>query len=67
MADQWRGDALGCLGKEPVKTPCLDQLAREGVNFTNAVSSFPPGQCRQLKDSISKRQKIRHKFSHNVN
>ena len=29
--------------------------------------SFPPGQCRQLKDSISKRQKIRHKFSHNVN
>lgn len=38
MADQWRGDALGCLGKEPVKTPCLDQLAREGVNFTNAVS-----------------------------
>lgn len=41
MADQWRGDALGCLGKEPVKTPCLDQLAREGVNFTNAVSSYP--------------------------
>ena len=35
MADQWRGNALGCLGKEPVKTPCLDQLAREGVNFTN--------------------------------
>ena len=21
-----RGDALGCLGKEPVKTPCPDQL-----------------------------------------
>lgn len=41
MADQWRGNALGCLGKEPVKTPCLDQLAREGVNFTNAVSSYP--------------------------
>ena len=26
MADQYRGDALGCLGKEPVKTPCLDHL-----------------------------------------
>ena len=22
MADQYRGDALGCVGKEPVKTPC---------------------------------------------
>lgn len=41
MADQWRGDALGCLGKEAVKTPHLDQLASEGVNFTNAVSSYP--------------------------
>lgn len=41
MADQFRGDALGCIGKEPVKTPCLDRLAAEGVNFTNAVSSYP--------------------------
>ena len=29
MADQWRGDALGCLGKEPVQTPHLDRLASE--------------------------------------
>lgn len=41
MADQYRGDALGCIGKEPVKTPCLDRLASEGVIFTNAVSSYP--------------------------
>lgn len=41
MADQWRGDALGCIGLEPVQTPCLDQLASEGVNFTNAISSYP--------------------------
>lgn len=41
MADQYRGDALGCIGKKPVKTPCLDQLAAEGVNFTDAVSSYP--------------------------
>ena len=42
MADQWRGDALGCLGKEPVKTPCLDQLAREGDGISPiAVSSYP--------------------------
>ena len=41
MADQYRGDAMGCIGKEPVKTPHLDRLAAEGVNFTNAVSSYP--------------------------
>ena len=38
MADQWRGDALGCIGKEPVHTPCLDKLASEGVLFTNSIS-----------------------------
>ena len=26
MADQYRGDAIGCIGKELVKTPC--QLSR---------------------------------------
>ena len=31
------------------------------------AKASPTGQCRQLKDSISKHQKIRHKFSHNVN
>lgn len=41
MADQWRGDALGCMAKEPVKTPFLDQLASEGVLFKNAVSNCP--------------------------
>lgn len=41
MADQFRGDALGCMGKEPVRTPHLDKLASEGVIFTNAVSSYP--------------------------
>ena len=29
MADQWRGDALGCLGKEPVQTPHLDRLLHQ--------------------------------------
>lgn len=41
MADQYRGDALSCMGKEPVKTPCLDELASEGILFTNAVSGYP--------------------------
>lgn len=41
MADQFRGDALGCMGLEPVRTPNLDQLASQGVIFTNAISSYP--------------------------
>lgn len=41
MADQWRGQAIGCLGLEPVQTPNLDRLAAEGVYFTDATSSYP--------------------------
>lgn len=41
MADQYRGEVLGCIGKEPVHTPALDKLAAEGVIFTNAISSYP--------------------------
>lgn len=41
MADQWRGEAIGYLGIEPVRTPNLDRLAAEGVHFTEAISSYP--------------------------
>ena len=41
MADQFRGDALGCMQKEPVQTPNLDKLAEEGILFTEAISSYP--------------------------
>ncbi|MDH3591856.1 MAG: arylsulfatase [Planctomycetota bacterium] len=41
MADQWRGDALGCAGHPAVRTPRLDRLASEGCNFVRAYSSAP--------------------------
>ena len=41
MADQYRADAMGCMGKEPVQTPHLDKLASKGILFTNSVSSYP--------------------------
>ena len=41
MADQWRGNAIGYLNIEPVKTPNLDKLASAGVHFTDAVSCYP--------------------------
>lgn len=34
-ADDWRYDTLGCAGNPIVKTPNLDQLARDGFRFTN--------------------------------
>lgn len=41
LTDQWRGSALGYAGNPDVKTPHLDQFAKEAVNFTNAVSVTP--------------------------
>ena len=41
FADQWRGNATGYAGDPNVKTPNLDRLAAQGVNFCNAVSVAP--------------------------
>ena len=41
MADQWRYQAIGHYGDPNVKTPNLDKLAREAVDFTNAVAEIP--------------------------
>lgn len=41
MCDQLRGDSLGFAGHPCVETPHLDQLAAEGVRFTNAYSAVP--------------------------
>jgi len=36
LTDDQRWDALGCAGNPIVQTPQIDELAREGVRFTNA-------------------------------
>jgi len=41
LADQWRAQATGYAGNSIVETPHLDALARQSVNFTNAVSGCP--------------------------
>ncbi|MFR1832845.1 MAG: sulfatase-like hydrolase/transferase [Lachnospiraceae bacterium] len=41
FADQWRRDAMGFAGKDPVKTPNMDGFAEESVFCTDAVSTFP--------------------------
>jgi len=41
FGDQWRGQAVGYAGDPNVKTPSLDRLAEESVNFVNAVAGCP--------------------------
>ena len=41
FADQWRAQSTGYAGNKDVKTPNLDKLAGQSVNFSNAVSGCP--------------------------
>jgi len=41
FADQWRAQDVGHAGNKDVKTPNLDKLAAQSINFTNAVSCCP--------------------------
>jgi arylsulfatase A-like enzyme/Tfp pilus assembly protein PilF len=39
--DTLRADHLGCYGDASIRTPSIDQLAREGVRFTGAYTPVP--------------------------
>ena len=39
--DQHRKDAVSCYGGVNIQTPNIDRLAREGIRFTNALSTTP--------------------------
>ena len=39
--DQWRGQALGFLGEDPVVTPHLDRFAEQSLVLRNAISNTP--------------------------
>lgn len=41
LTDQWRAQAFGYAGDPNVRTPHIDRLSRESVNFTHAVSGMP--------------------------
>ncbi len=41
FADQWRAEATGYSGNRQVRTPNLDRLAGESVNFVTAISNCP--------------------------
>ena len=41
FGDQWRAQALGYAGDTNVKTPHLDALEKQSVDFTRAISTVP--------------------------
>ncbi|MFA5688635.1 MAG: sulfatase [Kiritimatiellales bacterium] len=41
FADQLRSMELGCYGGKQVRTPNIDRLAKEGVRFSHAISTYP--------------------------
>lgn len=40
LTDQWRLQALGYAGNSQARTPNIDRLAGESVNFRNAISGY---------------------------
>jgi len=42
IVDTWRADHLGCYGNKRVKTPNLDKLSDEGVQFNNTYTEGLP-------------------------
>jgi len=41
FADQWRAEAFGATGNPDVKTPHIDSMRRQSVDFKNAVAANP--------------------------
>jgi arylsulfatase A-like enzyme len=41
LTDQLRSHSLGCYGNDQLSTPNIDRLAKEGVMFTNSISTSP--------------------------
>ncbi|MGG1554072.1 sulfatase family protein [Paenibacillus ferrarius] len=59
--DQQRADSLACYGNRVVRTPHLDQLAREGVLFENAHCTHPlcmPSRATLLTGRYNRAHKL---------
>lgn len=50
LVDQWRAQATGYAGDTNARTPAIDRLAAQSVNFVNAVSGLPV--CSPYRGSL---------------
>src|SRR5512142_1572637 len=50
LVDQWRTQATGYAGDPNARTPALDRLAAQSVNFVDAVSGLPV--CSPYRGSL---------------
>jgi len=50
FADDLGYGDLGCYGREDIETPVLDQLARDGVRFTNFYANGP--ECSPTRTAL---------------
>ena len=61
FADQWRAQDTGYAGNRQVRTPHLDSLAAQSINFTHAVAGIPV--CCPARASLLTGQ---HALTHGV-
>jgi arylsulfatase len=61
ISDEFRSDALGCMGNTTVKTPHLDELAQDSTIFENAYTNCP--MCAPARASLATG---RYPLSHGV-
>jgi len=62
LADDLGYGELGCYGQEKIETPNIDQLAEEGIRFTQHYSGAPvcaPARCVLLTGKHSGHAYIR--------
>ncbi len=62
--DQWRADALGCMGHPVVETPRLDRLAAEGTlfrrHYTQATPCGPARSCLMTGSYLMTNRAVRN-------
>jgi len=58
LPDEWRAQALGCMGNPDVHTPNLDRLASEGLLFRHMLANTPvccPARANLLTGTYASR------------
>jgi arylsulfatase A-like enzyme len=61
LPDEWRTQALGCMGNPDVATPHLDRLASQGTLFRNTLANTPvccPARANILTGTYTSRNRM---------